>query len=288
MTGTVGIATWDKRWPIADHEDDLLIAALADEGIRAQRVVWSEARCPALAACVVRTTWDYVDHLSGFLDWLDDAATRTTVVNDPQLIRWNSDKHYLLDLADGGVTIPATVAVSAGRPPDLGALLRDRSWTIAMLKPTVGVGAIGSFVARADDVVAAQAHLEALLARGDVLVQPYLRSIHDAGEVSIVLFDGRPSHAVRKIPAAGDYRAHPYWGATVRPVEPSAAQLALAQAALAATGKMPLYARIDLVELDDGAPAVMELELIEPYLFLGAESARRFAQAIAARLPATG
>lgn len=288
MSGTVGIATWDKRWPIADEEDDLLIGALADEGIRAQRVVWSEAKCPALAACVVRTTWDYVDHLSGFLDWLDDAATRTTVLNDPRLIRWNADKHYLLDLAAKGVTIPATVAVSSGRAPDLGELLRERSWTVAMLKPMVGVGAIGSFVARADDIAPAQAHLEGLLARGDVIVQPYLRSIHHAGEVSIALFDGHPSHAVRKVPAAGDYRAHPYWGATVRPVEPSAAQLAVADAALAATGKMPLYARVDLVELDDGAPAVMELELIEPYLFLGVESARRFAQAIAARLPIAG
>lgn len=194
---TVGIATWDQRWPIADNEDDLLIAALASEGIPAQRVVWSEAACPALAACVVRTTWDYVERLTQFLDWMDDAATRTPVLNEPRVIRWNSDKHYLLDLAGKGVMIPPTVAVSSGRAPDLGELLRERGLTIAMLKPTVGVGAIGSFVARADELAPAQAHLEALLARGDVIVQPYLRSIHEAGEVSIVLFDGRPSHAVR-------------------------------------------------------------------------------------------
>lgn len=100
-----------------------------------------------------------------------------------------------------------------------------------------------------------------------------------------MLFDGRPSHAVRKIPASGDYRAHPYWGAVVTTVDPSAAELAVAHAAIAAVGTVPLYARVDLVALDDGEPAVMELELIEPHLFLGVESARRFARAIAARVP---
>ncbi len=99
-----------------------------------------------------------------------------------------------------------------------------------------------------------------------------------------MFFDGTLSHAVRKIPATGDYRTHPYWGATVDRITPSPAQIVVAATALDAAPACPLYARVDLLERDDGGPALIELELIEPYLFLDAASASTFARAIRDRL----
>jgi glutathione synthase/RimK-type ligase-like ATP-grasp enzyme len=127
-------------------------------------------------------------------------------------------------------------------------------------------------------------HLAELSGRGDVLVQPFIATVPGSGETSLIFFDGHFSHAVRKLPAAGDFRVQEEWGGTVAVHDPSPAEMAVARSALDAAPEASTYARIDLVG-DHDAPMLMEAELIEPFLFLGshAPAVGRFAEVLAAR-----
>jgi glutathione synthase/RimK-type ligase-like ATP-grasp enzyme len=123
-----------------------------------------------------------------------------------------------------------------------------------------------------------------LAGRGDVLVQPFIDTVPGSGETSLIFFDGQFSHAVRKLPAAGDFRVQEHYGGTVAVHDPSPAEMTVAQSALDAAPEASTYARIDLVG-DPDAPLLMEAELIEPFLFLGSHepATARFAEVLAAR-----
>jgi glutathione synthase/RimK-type ligase-like ATP-grasp enzyme len=155
-----------------------------------------------------------------------------------------------------------------------------------VVKPAVGAGARGARRSWSDDPRLAE-HLHQLVARVDMLVQPYVETIATFGESSLLYFHGELSHAVRKLPGTGDYRIHEHLGGSTQPHDPSQAELDVADRALAqvATTSPLTYARVDLVQLPDG-PAVMELELIEPFLFLtyAAGSIDRFADALVSEL----
>jgi glutathione synthase/RimK-type ligase-like ATP-grasp enzyme len=180
------------------------------------------------------------------------------------------------------------VARGDGADPVLAGYADD---DVVVIKPAVSAGALDTERLAAGSPRAA-AHLERLAAEGDVLVQPFLPQVHQ-GEISLVHFDGRFSHAVRKVPAAGDYRVHEYYGGTTRRHRPSTAELRLAEQVLAAAPAPTAYARIDLVagSGSDG-PLVMEAELIDPELFLRHEpkAAQRFARVLSDRRsrPSTG
>ncbi len=277
----MALATWSRRLDLADDEDLLVAQALRDRGLEPVQLIWDHDALDA-DICVIRTTWDYFERREDFVAWLETAERRCPVWNPARVIRWNLHKRYLIELAARGVPTPATVLLAGGEDPSR--VARDRGWSRVMIKPAVGVGAIGSAVADISESARIREHVADLARRGDVLIQEYLATVHTVGECSLIYFDGRFSHAVRKVPAAGDYRAHPYWGATVEPMTPSPAQLDAASLALAQVPEAILYARVDMLERADGTPALIELELIEPYLFLDAASADVFAEGIVARL----
>jgi len=230
--------------------------------------------------CVIRSVWDYFERRDEFLSWVADVGLTMPVWNRPPILRWNSHKSYLADLERVGVRVPPTEVLQPG--DDVVDRIAERGWTERVIvKPIVGVGAIGSLVARVDEHARLRSQVDVLFRDGDVLLQPFLARIGSDGESSLMFFDGAFSHAVRKIPAKDDYRAHPYWGARIGSLAPTDAQRTVAARALAAIPGAALYARVDLVPLDDGTPALIELELIEPYLFLDRASARTFARSIA-------
>ena len=134
------------------------------------------------------------------------------------------------------------------------------------MKPAIGAGANGAMKARKDDPALAR-HLADILQSKDALAQPFVPSVAESGEVSLVYFGGRYSHAIRKLPAKGDFRVQNQHGGTLHPHEPTSRELAVGEAALAAAPMPATYARVDLVEWE-GNPVVMELEMIEPELFL--------------------
>lgn len=212
-------------------------------------------------------------------------AAALTRLHDPApVLERNTEKSYLLDLAARGVPVMPTALVEPGQVRDLDALLRERGWDEAVVKPAVSAGSWRTYrVARGDRSHAATRARRLLLVKR-CLVQPFLPSVIDPGERAIVMIDGEPSHAVRKRsafePPDVPFRV---------PVEPADDEIALARQALRAEGgPPPLYARVDVVREARG-PVLMELELTEPRLFLavaGEGAARRFAEAIASRLRA--
>lgn len=264
-----------------DPETHYLVAALAQLGVAADIVPWDApvdwATWPLV---VVRTPWDYFRRLPEFLAWAERTRRLARFVNPYEVIDWNSHKQYLRGLAEAGIATVPTLWLDHGCG-DARARLAARGWGEVVVKPAVSIGAIGALRAAALDPACLE-HLDRLVAEGDVMVQPFVASVAEAGEVSLVYFGGRFSHAIRKQPAPGDFRVQDMYGGTVHPHQPTAAELAVADAVLARTPALTTYARIDLVEFD-GAPALMEAELIEPELFLGAtpEAAMNFARVLA-------
>jgi glutathione synthase/RimK-type ligase-like ATP-grasp enzyme len=190
----------------------------------------------------------------------------------------------LLELATWGAPIVPTVALLQGSAAALDGICDAQGWNAVVVKPAVGVGAHGAGRFDVGDP-SGGAHLDELLSKGDVLVQPYVSSIALDGEVSVVLVEGRMTHCVRKTAAPGDYRIQEHWGGTTEPIEPAAGFVQLAERVCASLPWPTLYARVDLVVID-GAWHVLELEVTEPSLWLDLAPdgvAERLAAAVLAR-----
>ena len=216
---------------------------------------------------MIHSTWDYHQACDDFVGWADHVDAVSRLVNPATVVAWNSHKEYLLDLSSWGVPTVPTVVVPRSAPESVTSIADREGWTELVIKPSVAGGARGAGRWRADDPAAERA-LATLLAQGDVLVQPYLREI-ESGETSVVMFADTVSHAVVKVPATGDFRVQRHHGGAERAVEPTAAEIDLARQAVTAARRLDqvVYARVDCVTVD-GRPQVMELELIEPALFL--------------------
>jgi glutathione synthase/RimK-type ligase-like ATP-grasp enzyme len=269
-----------------DPEIHLLVAAMEQQSIGVVIAPWDNTTdWASVPLVVVRSPWDYSDHHEEFLSWARGVAAVTRMVNPLEILEWNSHKSYLLDLASAGVSTVVTTLVHQGASDaeQAGALAAYPGELV--IKPAVSVGAIGALRARSSSAEAA-AHLAELAADGDVLVQPLARSVLGRGESSLIYFGGRFSHALRKIPARDDYRVQEHHGGSVVPHKPTDAEFAVAAATLAAAPAATAYARVDLVDVA-GSPAIMELEAIEPQLFLDRDpdAAARFATHIATLLP---
>ncbi|WP_308799868.1 ATP-grasp domain-containing protein [Agromyces silvae] len=281
-----GFVTWEVPDIEALFADDRrLLEALARLGVDAEPVVWSRdgVDWDAYDAAVLRSTWDYVDHLDEFLEVTAAIdASRCVLLNPVDAVRWNADKHYLDDLDRRGVPIVPLVRGTAAEAPRLRAAAVEAGWDDLVLKPAVGVG--GSGVVRTD-ASGLTAALEALASGIELMVQPFAESILGEGELSFAFVGDGLSHALRKRPASGDFRAHGIYGGTIELVEPAAADTAEVDAMRARLPFDLLYARFDVVRFG-GRLAVLELELIEPmlYLDLAPGSADRLAEATLARL----
>ncbi|MGW1888958.1 ATP-grasp domain-containing protein [Streptomyces sp. NPDC002004] len=255
-----------------DRDLPLLVAALVAAGAEAQAVYWDDAEADwgGYDLAVIRSTWDYSWRTAEFVAWAERCAARTTLANPAGVVRWNSDKRYLGDLAAAGVPVVPTRYLAPGDPLELPD--GDGEYVV---KPTAGAGA--RFAARytAGERETARRQLERMHAEGlTAMVQPYMRRIDAAGERALLFFGGRFLHAIRKgaVLASGTaYDAEKVPHPDARPWDPTPGELAVARQALAAVPGTPelLYARVDLVDGDDGEPLVMELELLEPNLFLG-------------------
>ncbi|MGO8999753.1 MAG: ATP-grasp domain-containing protein [Polyangiaceae bacterium] len=252
-------------------EEREILPRLRKRGVDADAVLWSDenADWSRFDAVVIRSTWDYFTRYDEFRAWLDRVEHLARVYNPPSLVRWNSDKHYLRDLEQRGVQIVPTVFCEAGERADLAKVLRESGWKSAVIKPCVSGGAYRTHRVSAEDAAEKQAEMDALLATTAVLVQPFVPEIQSEGEWSLVFFGGAFSHAVLKVPGAGDYRVQPEHGATFADVKPEPWLVEQAQSVLRALPEPPAYARIDGVRRGRDL-ILMEAELIEPYLYMAA------------------
>lgn len=253
-----------------DRDLPVLVAALREAGAEAEAVYWDDEGVDwgRHDLAVIRSTWDYSWRAAEFLAWAERCGKATRLANPAEVVRWNADKRYLGDLAGAGVPVVPTRYFAPGDTADLP---DDREYVV---KPTSGAGA--RFAARysPDEHDTAVRQLARMHAEGfTAMVQPYVRAIDVTGERALQFYGGRLLHASRKgaVLAPGTpYDEHKVAHPGLEPWTPTPAELALAERALAAVPQAAelLYARVDLVDGEDGQPRVMELELVEPNLFL--------------------
>ncbi|HET7417204.1 MAG TPA: hypothetical protein VFJ61_06245 [Solirubrobacterales bacterium] len=248
-------------------DDELLRVALEERGCEAEPIVWDQlgAEWSRFDLCLVRSTWDYHEKHGAFLDWTRRMEAGASLRNPAKLIAWNSDKSYLRGLEERGVRTVPTVWVGKDSRLDLERILAGTGWEEAVVKPVVDLGARNLERVRAGEGSSA---LESILERHDAMVQPFLPAVEERGELSLIYIEGRLSHAVRKFPAPGDFRVQSIWGGTVSRDDPTGAEVELAEEVMALFKELPLYARVDLVGGPGGEPCLIELELIEPNLYL--------------------
>lgn len=280
----------DARTVAVTPDDAVLADAVRRRGLTVRPVVWSSP-FGVDDVVLIRSPYDYVERPAEFRSWLDDLdECGATVLNSTSLLRWNMHKGYLTDLAARGVAVVPTEMLVQGSTRSLSAVLADRGWSRAVVKPAIGASArqtIGVDGADAASLASADAHLRGLLERGDVLVQPFVASIETDGEVSVVVIGGEITHAVLKRPTAGEWRVQSDFGGSAVRVPVTVEHERAAASALGAVDGAATYARVDLVAID-GALHLMELELIEPELFfqIAPEAADRLADLLADFVPA--
>ena len=270
-----------------DGDLEPLREACEAEGIATSVVAWDDPTVSwaRFDAVLLRSPWDYMDRLPGFLAWCDRVDALSRLWNPPEVVRWNTDKHYLGDLAARSVPVIESHYLAPGEDP---AGLPDLAEFV--VKPCVGAGSRDAQRYLREDRETAIAHARRLLDAGrHVLVQPYLHAVDTDGETALLYFEGEFSHAIRKAPllrrGEGPTRAL-FKEEHIQPREPSAAERAVADKVLAALPFGTLaYARVDLLPSAEG-PKLLELEVTEPSVFLpyGEGAAARFAAVLRQRL----
>jgi hypothetical protein len=268
-----------------DEDAPLLSSALAERMIAAEWAVWSDPSIDwsRFDLVVLRSTWDYAEDYPRFIDWIDGLPR---VLNPASVVRWSTDKHYLLELAAAGAPVVPSRFLAPGEN-------FDAPSGRVVVKPTISAGGRRSAAYEAEEATAAEEHVARLHAeRRSVIVQPYLDAVDEEGETGLVYVGGHYSHSFRKgpllRPGLGPGTAL-FMEEEVEPREPSTDELSAADRTLAALPfprEQLLYARVDLAPGAAGEPLVLEVELAEPSLYLsyGEGAADRFADAIAAAL----
>lgn len=293
----IAIATC-QNLPGWEIDDAPFQAALSAATINFELHAWDDPSVDweTFDACIIRTTWDYMPRREAFIEWARRVDSVSTLFNPSDVVVWNTHKGYLAQLEAVGVKIAPTVWLEAGGGVDIRALLSVRDWSRGFIKPTIGANASDTLRFSLDDqgLERAQAHLDALLPTQGFMVQPYLERVETDGELSAIYFDGVLSHAVQKIPVPGDYRVQDDHGASDFAVNLSAAQRRFADTVVREAmriapglkGDPLLYARVDMMFLDDGSLCLTELELVEPSLFFRhtPDGAMRLASALVKRL----
>ncbi|MCF8237791.1 MAG: hypothetical protein K9I85_06520 [Saprospiraceae bacterium] len=251
-------------------DDALLREALEEKGLRVARTFWddptfdwSQTRC-----AVFRTTWDYFDRFPEFSRWLETTRQKTRLINAPELIYWNIDKHYLRDLAEQGIRIPPTCFIEPGDPRPLKEIVDTCSWPEMILKPAISGAARHTYRIHTKNVNDHERIFRSLIAEESMLLQEFQHRILEEGEISLMVIGGQYSHAVLKKAKPGDFRVQDDFGGSVQDVQPSPEEIHFAEQSVSFCHPIPVYARVDIIRDNAGQICLSELELIEPELWL--------------------
>jgi glutathione synthase/RimK-type ligase-like ATP-grasp enzyme len=283
MTRHCAFLTLDERGDFV-IDDEHAIEPLARLGWRVATLSWRQAEIPwsDFDAVVIRSTWDYWNDVPAFLDTLARIHRQAPLANPLDLVHWNLAKTYLRDLEGKGVGIVPTLWLDDLLPTALAGHAERLGGDELVVKPVVGANGEDAFrLTPGDDPERLQAIAGRFRGR-PCMLQPFLHAVQEEGEYSLFFFSGEYSHAILKVPAAEEFRSQEERGAEIHAVQPQADLLARGRQALAAVTPPPLYARVDLVRNAAGEFEVMELELIEPSLYLRTDpgAPERFARAV--------
>jgi len=282
--------------PDMDPDDQLMLPHLSALGVDVHPAVWDDESVAwsSFDLVVIRNTWDYSDRRDEFLAWCDHVETQTRLLNPASVVRWDSDKRYLRDLAAAGLPIVPTVFL--GPDDDTTAWVPPEGCVDFVVKPTVSVGSRDTMrYAAQGSRDEAQALVDHIVGQGrTVMIQPYLDAVDDEGETALLFIGGVLSHAIRKGQMlrrgeVGAKVAGLFVQENITPRTPTPAQISMAHDVMANVPGPPgqlLFGRVDLIPDAAGDPVLLELELIEPSMFFahGEGAPQRFAEAIVRRL----
>lgn len=264
-------------------EDRLVQEALEQKGLKVIKKDWA---CPNFdwsqcSYALFRTTWDYFDRFEEFIKWFHQ--TKVQFINAADLILWNLDKHYLLDLEKQGINIAPTLFVEKSKTISLKELFSKTGFSKAVLKPAIAGAARETYLIAKTIAADFESTLAKLLKQEAMLFQECQDNIVRKGEISIVMIGSEYSHAVLKKAKAGDFRVQDDFGGTVEEYQPTDKEISFAIKALKACPLQPIYARVDIFYDNANQLALGELELIEPELWFrnNPKAAKHLATAIA-------
>ena len=260
----------EGKYHSIENENNLLLEFLQKKGLNIHKEIWDD---PAVAwqsydLAVLKAPWDYFDKFKSFNAWLgrlEQLGVR--LLNPVDIVRWNSDKHYLHDIEEAGLPIIPSIFIEKGEQPHLPEYFEQLQTETLIIKPAVSGGAKNTLLLTHDTVEAISPGIQQLLQEEAFMVQPFVREIQSEGEWSLLFFGGEFSHCILKTAATGDFRVQHIHGGAVHTKEAPAALLAIARQYVDRFAQGCLYARVDGVMID-GKFYLMELELIEPYLYL--------------------
>ncbi len=250
-------------------EDQLVMTGLIKKGLAVKKVAWTDPNFDWKSTKYVlfRTTWDYAEKFNEFADWLMDVAFKTKLINSYDLVSWNLDKHYMQDLKMSGVHTVETRFIEPKDTRTLKQIHEQLGWEQTVLKPAISASAKNTFKLSPENVGGHEEVFSKLISDEAMMLQPFLNSILERGELSLMLIGGQFTHAVIKKAKLGDFRVQDDFGGSVEDYNPTPEEIELAVKTMEACETVPLYARVDIANDNTGVPAVMELEIIEPEMW---------------------
>lgn len=258
---------------VANDEDTELIDFLRGKGLDVVPTIWNDETVDwsKFDVAIIKSPWDYHNHLNEFLDWLDTLEKLgVKVLNPVEVIKWNSDKHYLKDIADKGLPVIPSEYLEKNSTFN-NHFFEHFGAEKLVVKPCVSAGAQNTITVSKDNLEERSKEIERLLKDQDYMVQPFVKEI-EHGEWSFLFFNGKYSHCSLKTPKKGDFRVQHYHGGSISYPVPDSLHIEQAGSYLKSLPQSTLYARVDGVLINDSFH-LMELELIEPYLFLNGDHA---------------
>lgn len=270
------------------YEDFLVQQALTRLGLKTLRLAWDDPKFDwsSAKALLFRTTWDYFDRFDEFSEWLEHVSEQTMLLNSERIIRWNIDKHYLIDLRDEGINIPGTYFIEQHSKYTLREICDRPGWNDMILKPCVSGAARHTYRLNLYNLEAHEDILRTLLKKESMMLQPFQHRIVSDGEISMMVFGGVFTHAILKKAKPGDFRVQDDFGGSVHDYSPTKEEIQFSENAVKACPELPIYARVDIFTDNNGNTALSELELIEPELWFRyyPEAANVMAKAIKEKL----
>ncbi len=261
----------ESDWFIQNvHKEDTLVKkALEKLEMKVARKSWSDPNFDwsSTRYLLFRTTWDYFDRFDEFSSWLNKVSQVTTLLNSERIIRWNIDKHYLLDLQKAGIHICETYFIEKDSNASLQNLVDQHNLDTFVIKPCISAGAFHTYKIHKEEAPQYEALFKKLLTEYSIMLQPFQHNIVSKGEMSLMVMNGKYTHGILKKAKAGDFRVQDDFGGTVHDYRATPEEIAYAENAVKSCPEMPIYARVDVFLDNQNKLALAELELIEPELW---------------------
>ena len=265
-------------------EEQLIKESLENNGLKVDVTYWSNESYDwtSTKSAVFRTVWDYFENFEKFYSWLNKIKNQTKLINSYELVNWNINKKYLLDLESNGINIVPTRLINKGSTETLKSICSIENYGDIVIKPAISAAAYQTYKIASNEVNNYEDLFSDLIQEKDMLVQPFFEQITSLGEASLMIFDGNFSHAILKRAKEGDFRVQDDFGGTVECYIPTDKEISFALDVISACKTKPSYGRVDIVWDESKEVYLSELELFEPELWFRehSKSADMLAEAV--------